>query len=216
MNNIKFKVGDKVKANNTARYSITSVGNGFEGEVIKVRSCVIEVKVTKSNDNDYMGHEFTVQPEHFDLVTGSNLTKEEALGKIEELKAFISQEDKVEVDDTILVPEYISIEEDIGRGDGLGLVFDDDEKVMFYKHGHAAIQDAQPRDFIKCKLVKVDEDDLEEGSTYFHTDDDKPDFGKKVCYCKYLDEGVYSYNSSEGLEISNCDWVQWYQVVKVD
>ena len=69
---------------------------------------------------------------------------------------------------------------------------------------------------VKCHLVKVEASDLEVGGTYFHSDQEEPDFTKLDLYCKFLG-GKKSVNVRHEEDIYTCKnpWLHWFKVVPV-
>lgn len=73
---MKFKVGDKIKANEDSEneYSVTTISMHWEGVVTEVYNNIrwdnhdIEVKTIKCDDKYYVGHEFDVDSKYFDLI----------------------------------------------------------------------------------------------------------------------------------------------------
>jgi len=118
-----------------------------------------------------------------------------------------------------LVPDSIHIEE-TGCGDGLAIVFNDDKQELHYSEANGSdiysVTYAEKNDFVKCKLVKCERNDLEAGDTAYHTDYDDGDFSKHSRYCKILGSKKYAYvDCDEDIIVTDNDWNYWFKVVKV-
>lgn len=142
------------------------------------------------------------------------MNEAEALQKIEELKEFIKNKDKV-----ILVPDCIKIER-CGESfwDNLHIVFSDWKKSLSY---YNKIKDYLvgaidlDLDLVKCKLVKVDEP--KEWYTYYHSGEWLYDINELSCYCKYLWGDKYvSIKEETDVIINSNSRKDCYQVVPLD
>jgi len=135
-----------------------------------------------------------------------------------------------EEDREILVPDNIKIGlvDTTGKywfGDGLGIVFNDEEQILLYDVEERVwkVWEVSDEEFVECKLVPVDKEDLKAGYTYFRTDfkfgTDKffVDLEDIISYCKYLGNDKYVYTTHDGDIVTNdIGWIYWYQVVPIN
>ena len=140
------------------------------------------------------------------------ITKEQALVKIAELQEFIKGKEEV-----ILVPDNIRIEKDFDDWDELWIVFNDDKQVLSYNESNGGVYSvsfSDNDDFIKCKLVKVDQGDRKVGYTYYRSDNDTGSIDNLNNYCKYLWEWKYVFITC-GIDVMVFNWyhIDRYQVV---
>lgn len=132
---------------------------------------------------------------------------------LEELKEIKSERDKKQ--EVIECP--LEMEQNLGKGDGLGIPFNDKKQVLWYSTNTSVykILSCYQPDLIPCNLVPVNKNDLEVGSTYFHCDE-PIDYSKNKLeyYCKYLGEGKYVWpDPYEGVTVSDFSLKHWYKVV---
>jgi len=143
------------------------------------------------------------------------ITKEEALVKIAELHEFIKGEDEV-----ILVPDNIKIEDWVGDGDELWIIFNGGEQSLYSSWiswenelGLYAVGPASDDCFQECKLVKVNPEDRKVGYAYYYNDEELRHIDKLVYYCKYLWKWQYAHTNSWQIYLSSQKRNDRYQVV---
>ena len=95
--------------------------------------------------------------------------KEIILKKIEELKKEVETLDKDE--ETILVPDCIKIENKCDGGDSLGIVFPNNKQTLCYDGMDKIflVIASYSGDFVQCKLVPCNYEDIEDGDTFYTT-----------------------------------------------
>jgi len=128
--------------------------------------------------------------------------KEIILKKIEELKKEVETLDKDE--ETILVPDCIKIENNCGS-DGLGIVFPNNKQTLVYDGNNEVfqVQSSYMGDFVQCKLVPCNYEDINEGDTFYvdmYLRKSSSEFGDINCYYKKLkekDRAVYVTDSND-------------------
>jgi len=131
------------------------------------------------------------------------------LKKIEELKKEVETLDKDE--ETILVPDCIKIENGFNNsGDGLDIVFPNNKQTLIYdgNNGVFQVRASYSDDFVQCKLVPCNYEDINEGDTFYATNYLKKyssEFEKINYYYKKLKEkGKATYvTQSNGISNEN-------------
>lgn len=114
----------------------------------------------------------------------------------------------------ILVPENIKIEWEYKKGDGLGIVFNNNKQTLFYGEDIYKVNKSWKIDFIQCELMPIKKEDLKVGHTYFRTDSKTHNFGDLELYCKYLGNSNYVYCTSRNdVLVAENSWEYWYKVV---
>jgi len=130
--------------------------------------------------------------------------KEILLKKIEELKKEVEILDKDE--ETILVPDCIKIENGFNNsGDGLDIVFPNNKQTLIYdgNNGVFQVRASYSDDFVQCKLVPCNYEDINEGDTFYvdmYLRKSSSEFGDINCYYKKLkekDRAVYVTDSND-------------------
>jgi len=119
----------------------------------------------------------------------------------------------------ILVPEDIKIENRCS-GDGLGIVFNKGKQTLAYNSfaNVWCVVEAFPEDFIKCKLVPVNKNELKVGYTYFRTNSTDINYKELLDvwhYCKYLGNNKIVCAHGKEVYVYDAYWNYWYQVVPI-
>ena len=114
----------------------------------------------------------------------------------------------------LLVPKSILMQTGFEQGDGLGIVFNAREQVLFHLNTGWAVL-AHNDNYVQCELVKVNAEDRKVGYTYLMCGYAKLEshITALSCYCKYLGDGQYVYtDESKGITISDAYYPEWYEV----
>ena len=141
------------------------------------------------------------------------IQKEIILKKIEELKKEVKTLNKDE--ETILVPDCIKIENNCGDGDGLGIVFPNNKQTLIYDGNNEVfqVQSSCIGDFVQCKLVPCNYEDINEGDTFYvdmYLRKSSSEFEKINWYYKKLKEKDRAVCVTEENDIFNEDDMYCY------
>ena len=99
----------------------------------------------------------------------------------------------IDDDKTILVPDCIKIENKCCGGDGLGIVFPNNKQTLLYNKRNEVfgVRVSWLRDFVQCKLVPCNYEDIKEGNTFYvsqYLRKLSSEFENINCYYKKLKE----------------------------
>lgn len=124
-------------------------------------------------------------------------------------------------DDIILVPDCIKIEKNVKWWDKLGIIFNEDKQLLYYRDTDLPIYCVNRSwlpDTIKCKLVPIERNDLKPWDTAFHCElDYEDDISDKRFYCKILDNVHYVYiNSNDDIITCYLSRSHRYKVTPLD
>ena len=145
------------------------------------------------------------------------MTKTEALEKIKELEAYIKNKDN-----DILVPDCIKIEEKMWRRKSLGIVFNEEKQTLYGNYIWDTtvwcVNSTSQSDYVKAKLVEVDEIDLEPWQLYFQTDSDEivdSELDDIWYYAIYLWDEKYAVVEWKSVNVYGAERRHWYKVVEI-